>query len=543
MAVTRRPFAMRPLLWALPGLAGLVIVAAVTFVAAVPLSAERFRHRVIRTLSEALDSDVELGDLQFRLYPGLHAEGTGLRVRRRGMGAYAPLISIRAFRVDASLVGLWRRHVDRVQLDGLDITIPPKQARRRAARAEAEAAGGPPASGDDRRPTAATRSDPLTRGIVIDRVEADDARVVILPFDEDKTPKVWAMHRLLMHDVGSARPWPFEAALTNGVPPGEIDVTGTFGPWRRDEPGDTPLDGEFVFEKADLGVFKGVSGTLSSRGGFGGTLAAIEARGETTIPDFTITVGGHPFPLRVNYQALIDGTNGDTRLTLVDAWFLGSHLHATGAVLGAPKGHQGRTITLDVAMDRSRIEDIMTMVVATATPPIVGGLALTTTFVLPPGRNEVVERLRLDGRFTISRARFTSDEVQGKIEELSKRARGKPSETKPSRAVSDVQGRFTLADGMLVMRGVAFAVPGARVELAGTYGLRAGTLDFRGLLLLDANVSQATSGWRSVLLQAVDPLFRQQDGTGSAIPIAIGGTRRAPEFGVDFRRVFRRGHD
>ena len=212
--------------------------------------------------------------------------------------------------------------------------------------------------------------------------------MVILPFRNDKEPKVWAIHHLLMHDVGSTRPWPFEAALTNGVPPGEIDVSGTFGPWHRDEPGDTPLEGAFIFARADLGVFKGISGTLSSQGDFGGTLAELEARGETDTPDFTIKVGGHPFPLHVNYQALIDGTNGDTRLKVIDAWFLGSYLHATGAVLGAPKGHHGRTVTLDVAMDKSRIEDIMTMVVATATPPMVGGLTLTTTFVLPPGENE-----------------------------------------------------------------------------------------------------------------------------------------------------------
>ena len=76
-----------------------------------------------------------------------------------------------------------------------------------------------------------------------------------------------------------------------------------------------------MFEKADLGVFKGISGTLSSRGTFGGTLAALGGKGETDTPDFTIAVGGHPFPLHVDYQALIDGTNGDTRLTVIDAGF------------------------------------------------------------------------------------------------------------------------------------------------------------------------------------------------------------------------------
>jgi len=344
-----------------------------------------------------------------------------------------------------------------------------------------------------------------------------------------------------MHDAGSTRPWPFEAALTNGVPPGEIDVSGTFGPWRRDDPGDAPLEGAFNFERADLGVFTGISGTLSSHGNFGGTLARLEANGETDTPDFTIKVGGHPFPLHVKYQALIDGTNGDTRLKVIDAWFLSSYLHATGAVLDAPKGQRGRTVTLDVAMDKSRIEDIMTMAVGTASPPMIGGLTLTTEFVLPPGEKDVPERLRLEGRFAIGRARFTNYDVQGKIEELSKRGHGKTAEPKKERVVSDFRGRFTLAPGRLMLPEVTFTVPGAKVELVGTYALKAETLDFKGRLLIDVTISQTTTGWKSQLLKPVDPIFRQKDGTGSAIPIKISGTRNAPDFGLVVRRVFKRG--
>ena len=442
------------------------------------------------------------------------------------MAAYPPLISIKSFHVSANLVGLLRKHVERVQLDGLDINIPPRQARDKQREEEKSDA----------------RNDPLKdSGVVIDRLDADDARVIILPFKEDKEPKVWAVHHLLMHDVGATRPWPFEATLTNGVPPGDIGVSGTFGPWHRDEPGDTPLEGDFTFARADLGVFKGISGTLSSQGTFGGTLADIEATGETDTPDFTVKVGGHPFPLHVRYQALIDGTNGDTRLKVIDAWFLDSHLHASGAVLGAPKGQHGHTVTLDVAMDKARIEDIMTMAVGTATPPIVGGLTLTTTFVLPPGENDVAERLRLDGRFTIGRARFTNYDVQGKIEELSKRGQGKTEQPEKERVLSDFKGRFTLANGQLVLPDLTFAVPGARVELTGTYALKAETLDFKGQLLLDADISQTTTGIKSLLLKAVDPIFRRKDGTGSAVPIKIGGTRNAPAFGLDVGRVFKGG--
>ena len=182
----------------------------------------------------------------------------------------------------------------------------------------------------------------------------------------------------------------------------------------------------------------------------------------------------------MKYQALIDGTNGDTRLNVIDAWFLNSYLHATGAVLDAPKGQHGRTVTLDVAMDKSRIEDVMTMAVKSASPPMVGGLKLNTKFLLPPGENDVIDRLRLDGQFWITKARFTNYDVQGKIEELSKRGRGKTAEPARERVASDFQGRFKLGGGRLMLPAVSFDVPGARVELAGLYALEARNAGLQG---------------------------------------------------------------
>ncbi len=542
----RRPLAKQPLFWAVTSLIGLVIVFGLMLMAAVPLSSDTLRHRIVSYLSDKLDSDVELGDLHLRAFPRLRVEGADLRIRKRGLSDYPPLISIKSFHVDASIMGLYRKHVDHVRLDGLDINIAPSQARDKIKLEEksekvegrrAEATSGPDAT------AAEHRGDPLTdAGIVIDAMDTVDARLIILPYEKDRQPKVWAIHNLHMRELGSTRPWPFKATLTNGVPPGEIEVNGAFGPWHRDEPGDTPLEGAFMFAKADLGVFKGIAGTLSSHGYFGGTLAQLEANGETYTPDFTIAVGGHPFPLYVTYQALIDGTNGDTRLQNIDAWFLNSFLHAKGAVLDAPKGQHGRTVTLDVAMDKSRIEDIMKMAVKTASPPMVGGLKLNTKFLLPPGENDVVDRLRLDGQFWINKARFTNYDVQGKIEELSKRGRGKTAEPVKERVASDFQGRFKLGSGHLLLPDVSFDVPGARVELAGGYALKAETIDFKGQLLLDAKISQTTTGWRSLLLKVVDPLFKQKDGSGSAIPIKIGGSRSAPDFGLDVRRVFKRGN-
>ena len=83
-------------------------------------------------------------------------------------------------------------------------------------------------------------------------------------------------------------------------------------------------------------------------------------------------------------------------------------------------------VTLDVTMDPARIEDVLTLALKAATPPMTGALRLTTKFVLPRGGDrEVIERLRLDGQFAIADTRFTDPAVQKKINELSRRSQGK----------------------------------------------------------------------------------------------------------------------
>jgi len=244
------------------GLIGLAVVFGAMLIAAIPLSSDTLRHRIVLYLADKLDSEVELGDLHLRAFPRLRVEGADLRVRRRGMGDFPPLISIKSFHVDASIVGLYHKHVDHVQLDGLDINIPPSQARDKAEQREkveqrANQQSPEDASGDQQGLLA-------EGGIVIDRTDTIDARLIILPFEREKAPKVWAIHNLHMRDLGAPHAWPFKATLTNGVPPGEIEVNGTFGPWKRSEPGDTPLEGVFDFAKADLSVFNGISAQLAA---------------------------------------------------------------------------------------------------------------------------------------------------------------------------------------------------------------------------------------------------------------------------------------
>jgi hypothetical protein len=293
----------------------------------------------------------------------------------------------------------------------------------------------------------------------------------------------------------------------------------------------------FTFDRADLSVFNGISGLLAAHGQFGGRLERIDIHGETDTPEFKVNTG-LPVPLHARYHAIVDGTNGNTILEEVNASFLNTVIIARGSVAGEPH-KPGRTVTLDLTMSQGRLEDVLRLALKTPKPPMIGGLRLATTFVLPPGDQEVVKKLRLDGRFTIAGTRFTNATVQDKINELSHRGSGKVQEPEIPRVASRFDGRFKLGGGRLEIPGVTFGVPGSLVDLSGTYDIVPETLDFKGTLFMDAKVSDTTTGIKHLLLKLADPLFRR-DGGGSAIPIKVTGQRSDPSFGLDKGRLFSR---
>ena len=519
---------------AIAGVAGLLVAALVSLALRIPFSSEKLRARLIATLADRLDSEVELGDLTLHVFPRLHAVGTGLAIHHKGRRDVPPLISATTFTVDADLLGLWRRHVAHVRLDGLQIQVPPSNHHEDDPEKDAKKdAKSLPLAGSNAGHVAAGRQ------VVIDVVEAPEAAVIIIPRDPEKTPKTWYLHKLRVHSVSANTTMPFEALLTNGVPPGQIATEGSFGPWHRDDPGHTPVNGEFTFKNADLSVFKGISGILSAKGTYQGRLETIDVQGETDTPDFMVNISGHKVPLRTKYRAIVDGTNGDTTLEQIDASFLNTALVARGGVYDV-KGVKGRRVALDITMDQARIEDVMMLAVKTQKPPMSGALRLGTKFDLPPGDRDVVDKLRLDGHFAIGGGRFTDADVQRKINEMSVRALGKTGDRQPApKVASDFSGHFALGNGVLTMERLTFDIPGAVVELKGQYGLQRETLAFMGNLFMDAKVSEATTGWKSVLLKVVDPLFRKNGQT--VIPLKINGTRNDPSFGMDIRRVFKPG--
>jgi hypothetical protein len=270
---------------------------------------------------------------------------------------------------------------------------------------------------------------------------------------------------------------------------------------------------------------------LSSQGEYQGVLEAIQVHGTTDTPAFSLDVSGNPVHLRTEFRAAVDGTDGDTKLEPVNAQFGRSFVTAFGSVEGK-KGTPGKTVTLDVTVSDGRLEDMLRLGVKTSQPVMTGPISFHTKLLLPPGDRDVVEKLRLDGQFTTPAAHFTKPDIQQKVNELSNRSLGDPQEGDQGPVSSNFRGNFLLQDAQLTFKNLTFTVPGADVRLDGTYGLRSERIDLRGAAHLQAKLSETTTGFKSFLLKAIDPLFKGKH-AGSVIPIKITGTKASPSFGLN----------
>jgi hypothetical protein len=487
----------------------------------------RLKNRAVQALSERFDADVELKTLTFSLFPQPSVEGNELTIRHKQWNDPHPLIRIRRFWAAPDFLTVFdRRNLIRlVRLEGLEIHIPP---RGRSTMAHGMEANQPVASAEP-------GHDPTRLHFLIERIVADGALLEIEPKTEGKDPLQFEIKELTMHSAGPSQAMAFDAKLTNPKPPGIIDTTGRFGPWQRDDPRSTPVSGDYRFEHADLGVFHGISGILSSTGKYGGVLQHIEVDGQTDTPDFGLKGGGDPVHLKTTFHSVVDGTNGDTILDPVDATFLRSEFICRGGVVHLP-GKNGKTVSLDARSQHGRIEDILRLVVGGKTI-LTGGVDFQSKIEIPPGHEEVLAKLGLDGQFGLHSANFTNSQIQSRVETLSNRAQGiskkevEQGQESPETVVSNLRGKFKLHNGLASFSRLSFQVPGALISLNGSYDLRSEKIDMQGIFRMQATLSETQSGVKHWLLKPFDPLFKK-NGAGFQVPLEITGTKDSPEVGT-----------
>lgn len=479
----------------------------------------RARDRLVAALSDRFDADVKLDSLKLTLYPTPRVEGRGLRVKRHNRASRAPFLQIGRFVATAAFRDLFYQHdrVGRVELEGLVIDIPPRREELADLPQHTE-----------------TKQSENTLKVLIDTLVANGAVLQIEPNSPDKDPLRFDIQKLEMHSVGPGHPLRFVTTLQNAKPPGSITSSGTFGPWRRDDLRATPVSGAYKFTDADLGVFSGISGTLASTGRYGGQLDNITVDGQTDVPNFALKRGGAPVHLTTEFHAVVDGTNGDTLLQPVKAHFLNSSFLCKGGV-EEEKPHDGKTIHLEAAATNARIEDILVLVSGDSKRLLTGDVQFHSLILLPPGKQDVIDKLRLKGRFTLASAVFADKNVEHRIETISDRARGvtkkEQQQEAPHIVASNLMGDFVLDRGQVDFSRLAFTVPGAAIKLKGGYNLETQNVDMKGVFRMQATLADTQSGFKHWLLKPFDPLF-EKDGAGFEVPLTITGTRSQPEVEV-----------
>lgn len=511
------------------------------------------RARIVDALSTHFHARVELDSFHLALGNGMRgewgvwADGRGLRIwppaEVEGVGVPgmtppgAPLIQLDEFRFHAPLryqPGV-PVHITAVQLKGLSIDLPPRSHFLHMA---------PQTSGAGNAAQPA-HSAPLV-SFRVDTIQCTGANLALETSKPGKLPMQIAIAHFNLTGVAAASAMHFDAELTNPRPLGTIHTTGTFGPWQTSDPGESPIQGTYLFEHADLATFKGIAGILTSTGEYKGTLRDIQVDGETDVPDFRLPNLGSALELHTRFHARVDGTDGDTWLDPVDATLSHSHMVVTGQIVRVlaqgPDGlpHSiGHDINLKVNVDRGRIEDFLHLASRDDTPLLTGAVTLKTTLHIPPGPAPVHERMTLDGSFVLDQAEFSDPKVQDRIRELSLRGMGKPGELKSNDAESvqsRMQSDFKMGGGAITLPNLDYTVPGAEIQLKGTYGLANGALDFIGTARMRASVSKIVGGWKGFLLTPADRFFKK-DGAGTEVPVHVSGTRQKPDFGIDLKRM------
>ncbi len=514
----KAPRIVRFFLWLLAAVVLLLGIASLALIY-VPAPVERWlQDRVLLALRQKYGPSIQLKNLHVQVVPVFRVTGDYFVMPNRGDATLPPFLTIKHFTAQALPLQLLRKpvHLSWVKLDGLVIHVPPKH---------------------EKSPDEAAIPKHRTRlaNFVIDRVAADGTELFVLPKRPGREPMEWELHTLRLRSAGIGQAMQFTAELTNPKPPGLIHTTGEFGPWNLDQPSETKVSGHYDFRNADLAVFTGISGILSSVGVYTGVLENIIVDGTTDTPDFKLDSGASAVHLTTQFHAIVDGTNGNTYLQPVNAHFLDSSVTAKGEVAGQP-GEKGKTIALDIDVHDARVQDMLNLAASSSEPVLTGDVATDAKLVIPPGKQKVLAKIELAGTFRVQNAHFTGD-AGNTVTTLSRRAQGRPDDQSIQNVAAELLGRFDLRNSTMTFSKLQFLIPGVNAQVRGSYGLESGALDFAGDVRLQAHVSQTMTGAKRVLLKPVDPLLARHN-AGTYLPVNVRGTREHPEIKLDLGKIF-----
>lgn len=340
----------------------------------------------------------------------------------------------------------------------------------------------------------------------------------------------FALPELRLTEVGPDKAIGYSTLIDSPHPPGRIRSSGSVGPFRTGNISGTPAHGKFEVLNADLGRYPSLDGTLHATGDFHGTLSELATKGRAEATDFEVNANGHPTDLSATWDAAVNLLTGALRLNAVEADFLHTHLSAHGSV-------EQRTVSLDFTSRQARLEDLARLTTKSGNSALYGPMRLDAHVELPPEGGQFIERLRINGSFRVDNGWWRKQTTQTKIDDLSARARREKEQAEDGhtadRVATDLAGTVRASGGLARFTGLQFRVPGANATGAGTYNLLSKRIDVKGSVTMAADVSEATSGFKSVVLKPFNALFRKNHRKhGATLPVSITGTYPHPQYRV-----------
>ena len=474
------------------------------------------RDAVLQELEKASQSRVGIDHFHATYFPRPGCVLENVRFQHNPAAGSPPLITIQSLRIESSFSGLFAKRLRRIRAEGLHLLIPPK--------------------GSEHFQT------PERSPFEIEDLIADGAILEVASRSLDKPRLKFSFHNFVLSNIGSKGPASFRANFSNPEPPGEITTSGKFGPWDPDDVAKTAVSGEYVFQQADLGVFRGIAGQLTSLGNFSGTLSRMEVQGVTDAPRFSVTSSSHQVQLRTQFHAVVNGENGDTFLQRVVATFWKTTVSSEANVAGVA-GQPGKTASVELTAKDGRIQDLLLLFIRSQRAPLSGKVSFHAKVSIPPGKRPFLEKVQLHGDFGIDAASFTKPETQQGVNHLSEGASAgeKPKfetseketqENEIETVLSDLKGHVVLKDGTAKFSNLSFSVPGAWAQMQGTYNLLTERIDLHGRLRTDSGPSKTTHGVKTLMLKMLEPFFKKKK-AGYLMPVKITGTYDHPSFGLD----------
>jgi len=471
-----------------------------------------YRYRNVEPLlQKVFASQIKIDHYHRTYFPRPGFVATGLTLRRYSAPDLPPIGSAESLVVEGSWADLLllRNRVSLVDVERLHVVIPPVGSH-------ANHEDFPPGSSAD-------FSGPAT---VVEQLNIHNATLDIMRVNGSRYS--FPIQQLVIRNLRKGQAISYFVDMQNAWPRGHILANGSFGPLLPSNLGATPVSGSFTFASVRLEDIHGLSGGLSSAGRFHGALAAIEADTTCKTPDFAVGKG-KPTQLAASTHVTINGLNANMILHTVDVHTGATAVHAEGDIVGSPK-----VTNLDISVANGRAQDLLRPFFK-GQVPITGAVWLHSHARLTPAGEGLtfLNRLEMDGVFDIPSERLTNRGTEQKLSDFSLRAQGAKTTKQPvpgdsvadgtAEVVSSLNGRAKIRDGIISTQYLYFEVPGADVDVNGTFNLRDGRVHMLGDVSMQSDISHAATGVKSILLKPLIPFFKKRN-AGAKIPIAITGS-------------------